>query len=369
MRLLDTYRRIQKKQWLALISFWTFIAVFISTQLHFNGIKNGVDSNWLIVFRDQLPIWYFWALATPFLVYLVNRFPLKLEDLWKPLLAYFLFGLVFLLVTTNLTLIYMFLTHGYIDLSKTSYAEYSPYFYSRVANDALIYVFTLAVIITVYSYSLRKQQELDMTLMQLKNDRLSNQLTQAQLQALKLQLNPHFLFNTLHTISSLTLIGDGKTSANVTTRLGDFLRRTLDYEEQQLVSLAKELEFFDLYLDIESIRFKDRLTIKKEIDDDLLAMKVPNLILQPLVENAVKHGIARSKGPGLISLKIHRNGNQLRIKIYNDGPALNDQIKEGIGLNNTYQRLHKLYGDNFDFSLDNDDNGKGVNSNLSIPVN
>lgn len=348
--------------------FWTFITAFISTQLHFNGIKNGVDSHWWIVFRDQLPIWYFWALSTPFLFYLVNRYPLKLEGFWRPLLAYLLFGLMFLFVATNLTLVYMFVTHGYVDLSTTSYAEYSPYFFSRIANDALIYVFTLGVIITIHSYGLRKQQELDMALMQLKNDRLSNELTQAQLQALKLQLNPHFLFNTLHTISSLTLIGDGKTSANVTTRLGDFLRRTLDYEEQQLVTLAKELEFFDLYLDIESIRFKDRLTIEKKIEDDLLGIKVPNLILQPLVENAVKHGIARSKGTGLIRLEIKLLNDRLQVRIYNDGPLLSEHISEGIGLSNIQQRLEKLYDRNFDFSLENDASGKGVNSNLSIPI-
>ncbi len=369
MKLIETYRRIRAKQWLALLLFWTFVAAFISTQLHFNGIKNGVNSNWFKVFRDQLPIWYFWAISTPFLLYLINRYPLKLEGFLKALLAYLLFGLGFLFVATNLTLVYMFATHGYIDLSTTNYAEYSPYFFSRVANDALIYVFTLAVIITIHSYGLRKQQELDMALMQLKNDRLNSQLTQAQLQALKLQLNPHFLFNTLHTISSLTLIGEGKASANVTTRLGDFLRRTLDYEEQQLVPLAKELEFFDLYLDIESVRFKDRLTIERQIEDNLLAIKVPNLILQPLVENAIKHGIARSKGPGLISLKITRLKDRLQVSIYNDGPLLSRQISEGIGLSNIQQRLEKLYGRNFNFSLENHASGKGVNSNISIPVN
>lgn len=369
MRLIGTYRQIERKQWLALFFFWTFVAAFISTQLHFNGLKNGVDSDWLIVFRDQIPIWYFWALFTPFLLYLVNRYPLRMENLWRPVLAYAIFGLVFLFVATNLTLIYMFITHGYLDLSTTNYAEYSPYFFSRLANDTLIYVFTLAVIITIHSYGLRKRQELDMALMQLRNDRLNNQLTKAQLQALKLQLNPHFLFNTLHTISSLTLIGDRKTSANITTRLGDFLRRTLDYEEQQLVTLAKELEFFDLYLDIESIRFKDRLTIEKQIDHDLLAAKVPNLILQPLVENAVKHGIARNKGPGLIRLEIKKAAGFLRVKIYNDGPLLNGHITEGIGLSNIQQRLEKLYGSDFDFSLDNDVSGNGVNSNLSIPIN
>lgn len=353
---------------MALFIFWTAIAAFISTQLHFNGIKNGVDSQWFVVFRDQLPIWSFWALSTPFLIYLVNRYPLKLEGFWRPLLAYLLFGLVFLFITTNLTLVYMFVAHGYIDLSTTSYSEYSPYFFARIANDTLIYVFTLAVVVTIHSYGLRKQQELDLVLMQLKNDRLSNQLTQSQLQALKLQLNPHFLFNTLHTISSLTLIGEGKISANITTRLGDFLRRTLDYEEQQLVTLSKELEFFDLYLEIESTRFKDRLRIEKTIDQDLLNIKVPNLILQPLVENAVKHGIAKSKDSGLISLEIGQSENRILIKLYNDGPSLKEPILANVGLSNIQKRLEKLYNGDFELSLDNDENGKGVNSTLSIPI-
>lgn len=367
MKLIATYSAIKKTQWIALFICWTFVAVFISTQLHFNGIKNGIDSRWFQVFTGQLPIWYFWALSTPVLLYIVNRYPLKVNQFWKQLLIYTGFGLVFLLVTTNLTLVYMFLTYGYIDLSQTNLTEYSPYFFSRLANDALIYVFTQAIILTVHSYRLRKQNELEMALMQLKNDQLNAQLTQAQLQALKLQLSPHFLFNTLHTISSLTLIGDHKTSANVTTRLGDFLRITLDYEEQQLVSLQKELEFFNLYLDIESVRFKDRLTIQKEIDQELLGLKVPNLILQPMVENAMKHGIAKSKDARLIRLEISQNDDFLHISLYNDGPLLRESHK-GIGLQNIKNRLHKLYGDRFSFSLENAASGKGVNSLLSIPL-
>jgi sensor histidine kinase YesM len=368
LRLIRTYAQIRGKQWLALFIFWTFVAVFISTQLHFNGIKNGIDSRWLKVFTDQLPIWFFWALSTPFMLYTVNRYPLKTDDFVRPLLVYLGFGMVFLFVSTNLTLVYMFMTHGYLDLASASIAEYSPYFFSRMANDALIYVFTLAIISTIHAYSVRKQHELDMALIQLKNDQLKSQLTQAQLQALKLQLNPHFLFNTLHTISSLTLIGEGKTSATVTTRLGDFLRRTLDYEEQQLVSIAKELEFFHLYLDIESVRFKDRLRVEQHIDDELLPLKVPNLLLQPLVENAVKHGIAKSKSAGTISLRITRETDRILINLYNDGPAVHKTSSSGIGLENIRQRLERLYANDFSLSVENDSSGKGVNSTLSIPI-
>jgi two-component system, LytTR family, sensor kinase len=279
-----------------------------------------------------------------------------------------LFGIGLLMVLTNLTLVYMFLTHGYIDLSNTSYEEYSPYFFSRVANDGLIYIFVLSIIISVRSYSLRKKNELDMALIQIKNDQLKNQLTQSQLQALKLQLNPHFLFNTLHTISSLTLVGENKISANVAIRLGDFLRRTLDFEEHQLVNLSKELEFFDLYLDIESVRFKDRLKIKKNVSIECMPLKVPNLILQPLVENAVKHGIAKSKIASLIQLDIVKWENTMSIKLYNDGPLLSETTNYGIGTKNVRSRLEKLYGDNFTFEMMDDESSKGINCFLIIPI-
>ena len=345
------------------------MAFFISTQLYFNTIKNGGDPNWLLILRDQIPIWYSWALTTPLILYLVNKFPISAENVLKPFLAYTLFGMALLLVLTNLTLVYMFLTHGYIDLNNTNYAEYSPYFFSRVANDGLIYIFVLAVIISVRSYGLRRKNELDMALMQIKNDSLQNQLTQAQLQALKLQLNPHFLFNTLHTISSLTLIGENRTSASVTTRLGDFLRRTLDFEEHQFVLLSKELEFFDLYLNIESVRFKDRLVIEKEVPENCLNIKVPNLILQPLVENALKHGISKSKSASLIKLTVSKNNDFLNIEIYNDGPSIQNSNRQGIGTKNVQSRLKRLYDNRFRFEIYNTEESSGVTSILSIPIN
>ncbi|MBO3697347.1 sensor histidine kinase [Roseivirga sp. E12] len=351
-----------------LFIFWTFIAVFLSTQLYFNGVKNGLTTSWLVVFKGQIPIWYSWAIITPLILHMVNRFPISVDNLFKPVLIYVLFGIGLLFIITNLTLVYMFITHGYIDLRNTSIQEYSPYFFSRISNDTLIYVFLLAIIISVRAYSIRKKNELDLALAQFKNDQLQNELTQAQLQALKLQLNPHFLFNTLHTISSLTLVGQNESSANVTTRLGDFLRRTLDFEEHQLVSLSKELEFFDLYLDIESVRFQDRLVIEKEIHPDCLGLKVPNLLLQPLVENAVKHGIAKSKSASLISLSISLSDDLISIRLYNDGPSFNDKGEKGIGLQNIKNRLDRLYGEDYRFEIENDTSNKGVMTILDIPT-
>ena len=368
MELIRTYRQLHFKQWLYLLGFWLFIALFISTQLFFNGLKNGVDSSWWVIFRDQIPIWSMWVLITPFVLWLINRFPLQEPGILKALIIYIAVGICLLFVLSNVTLVYLLLSHGYIDLSNTNLTEYAPYFFSRMTNDALIFVFLMAIALSTRAYGLRKEAELKATLAALKNDQLRNELNQAHLQALKLQLNPHFLFNTLHTIAALTLIGENKTSAHITTRLGDFLRRTLDFEEHQMVSLARELEFFDLYMAIEASRFKDRLEIEKQVDKACLSCQVPNLILQPLAENAIKHGISRCKGKGMVSLRVALTDGFIKIQLYNDGPLLNLPIGPGIGLSNVQKRLDRLYEGEHKFQLENDKNGQGVNSILTLPL-
>lgn len=371
MGLVKIYRNVKIKQWIILLAFWTFIAAMITSQLFFNSIKNGNEPSWINLFIAQLPIWYFWTLISPTILYVVNKYPFDLDKWIKSILVYTVSGIVILLVISNLTLVYMFSVYGYIDLTDTTFEEYSPYFFSRLTNDLLIYGLVVMIIVVVRSYTIRKNNQLNMALMMLKNDQLKNQLTQSQLQALKLQLNPHFLFNTLNTISSLTLLGENNISINVTTKLGDFLRRTLDYEDHQLVTPEKELEFFDLYLEIESIRFKDRLELKREIDPHCMMCKVPNLILQPLIENAIKHGLSKSKYARLIELKISQENESLLMTLFSEGPALSDgfMANEGIGLNNVKHRLEKLYDGNYFFELKNEPLRNGVKSVLRLPIN
>lgn len=368
--LLTTYQQLTLKQWLILLGFWLFLAIIISNQVYFTSIKNGLDPNWSIIFNDQLPIWFLWMLTSPAIIYIVNKFPFEMTDWIKSLAVYLLSGIVLLFFLSNVTLVYMFTIHGYINLSNTSFEEYLPYFISRFTNDFLIYALVLMIIVIARNYSVRKNNQLNIALMKLKNNQLKSQLTQAQLQALKLQLNPHFLFNTLNTITSLTLIGENVVSINMTSKLGDFLRRTLDFEEHQLVSLAKELEFFDLYLEIESVRFKDRLTLKRDVDPTCLKFKVPNLILQPLIENAVKYGIAKSKDAGLIELKISQTDEFIKVELFNEGPFMpeEDKLIKGIGLTNIETRLEKLYEKNHFFEVKNDTLRKGVLSILKLPV-
>jgi LytS/YehU family sensor histidine kinase len=198
--------------------------------------------------------------------------------------------------------------------------------------------------------------------------RLAAQLSKAQLQALKMQLHPHFLFNTLNSIS--TLIHENADAADeMIGRLGDFLRLTLDNLGTQIVTLQRELEFLTLYLSIEEIRFQDRLTVHFEIDQDTTLLRVPNLIFQPLVENAIKHGIAPEAKKGTITIRSSSKDGRLRLEVEDNGPGVRpDRVNnQGLGLKNIKERLDELYGRDYRLELKNHPNG-GCTTLLDIPA-
>jgi two-component sensor histidine kinase len=175
---------------------------------------------------------------------------------------------------------------------------------------------------------------------------LEARLAQARLQALRMQLNPHFLFNTLNSIASL--VHEQPRAEEMIEALSDLLRLTLTASDRAEVTLREELQFLDRYLLIERTRFGDRLAVEKQIDVGTLEAIVPILLLQPLVENAVKHGIENQIAPGLIRLLVERAGPELRLEVCDNGPGLEasgeGSLKEGVGLSNTRARLHELYG-------------------------
>jgi LytS/YehU family sensor histidine kinase len=198
---------------------------------------------------------------------------------------------------------------------------------------------------------------------------LKTQLVQAQLRALKMQLHPHFLFNTLHSISSLVLEDPPKANSMI-ARLGDFLRLTLENSEQQLVSLKEEAEFLRCYLEIEQVRFGDRLTIAFELEPQTLSAQVPHLILQPVVENAIRHAIAPRATQGHINVEAKRLNSSLRLQVRDNGPGTTSNSDlpgtEGVGLRNVRARLHQIYGSDFRFELVNA-GGEGLTVVMEIP--
>lgn len=198
---------------------------------------------------------------------------------------------------------------------------------------------------------------------------LETELAHAQLHALKMQLQPHFLFNTLNSISHLAL-DDSRRAVQMIARLGDFLRLTIDNNGRQQVSLERELEFLRNYLEIEQIRFKDRMEVSFDIDAAVVSCEVPNLILQPFVENAIKHGISKSMAAGKIRITAHRAAERLRMKIFNDGEFFSTNGKgfgaKGLGMSNTRNRLETLYGQNFTLRLEANAEG-GATATIEIP--
>lgn len=199
---------------------------------------------------------------------------------------------------------------------------------------------------------------------------LKAQLAQAQLESLKMQLHPHFLFNTLHTIAGLVRSNERRPAVNMIAGLSDLLRHALDSADEQEVPLREEVKFIELYLDIQKVRFSDRLAVRIEMAPETLDALVPNLILQPLVENAIQHGIALDDAAGVIVIEAYRNEDLLHIRVCDDGPGLQSgwRMEEsvGIGLANTSERLKHLYGAGHRFDLRNGAHG-GMTAAISIP--
>ena len=185
------------------------------------------------------------------------------------------------------------------------------------------------------------------------------QAHRARLQALRYQLNPHFLFNTLNAVSTLIVERENDDAERMVARLSDFLRLTLECDSDVEVPLADELDFARRYLDIEQIRFGDRLTVREDVEPAALSARVPPLLLQPLVENAVRHGIMPREDGGTLLIEARRVGERLLLRVVDDGPGppSDADTDGGVGLSNTKARLESLYGDGHRFTLQRADGG------------
>jgi two-component system LytT family sensor kinase len=200
---------------------------------------------------------------------------------------------------------------------------------------------------------------------QRRNSELESRLANANLNALRMQLHPHFLFNTLHSISAL-VTEDVEGARQMIVALGDFLRLTLEDRAVQMRSLTDELEFIRLYVGIEKMRLGSRMRVEYDVDAETMDAMLPYLILQPLVENAIRHGIARIARPARIRLRSERMSGGLHLTLENDGPQTTRDFRPGLGITNTLERLRLHYGEDFHFQLANRPEG-GCLADLTIP--
>ena len=357
----------QRTKWGLFLGVWTSFGLFFSTQSYFHAQLYERPMTWRNALLSNLPDWYIWAAFSLLIGWLFRRFPLEKEQLAVSLAVHIPASLVIAWVSLALAVSALFV---FVIGPGDDHFEWWPVMRRNVAMSYHWWVLVYWAILGAYQgfeYH-RKFREREKRAIQ-----LEAQLVQAQLQALKMQLHPHFLFNTLNSISAL-LHHDPELADRMIARLGDFLRLTLDNSGAQEVTLQKELEFLKCYLEIERVRFQDRLTVSYDVAPETLEAMVPNLVWQPIVENAIRHAIAPRAGKGQIEVRAQRTGAKLQLQVQDDGPGLptnqnsNGSSSKGVGLANTRERLRQLYGTDQRFELANGSE-RGLVVTLEIPFN
>jgi two-component system LytT family sensor kinase len=323
--------------WLLIAVSWTIFGTLMALEIHGRYARNGLTIAWEDAFSSELLYAWCWGLLTPVIMLLAYRIPLN-AGTWKRNLPVQMAAGI--LVTLAHKMIYglAYFWHT-VGLARA--------FGSAIAAllDHVDYGITLFWLLTIAIYSIeyyRASREHE-----LRASELSAQLAQAQLGLLRMQLQPHFLFNTLNAISVL-VESDPAGARTMVNRLADMLRMTLETGSAQKVPLRRELDLLEGYLRIEQARFPDRLDVSVDPAEETLDAPVPSLLLQPLVENAIRHGVARNRARTAVRISARRTGERLVVVVEDDGPGVRDPdaVKEGIGLSNTRSRLDRLYGGN-----------------------
>jgi signal transduction histidine kinase len=358
---------IWQRRWgrLAIIwGIWTFIGLVFTLQGYFTSYRSERPIPFMESFYMQM-IWaYVFALATPLILWAVTRIPLERDNWVRGALVHLPISVVLAVGLTAMGRVLVWVRWGWLQDKPLTFESITRFVIANFTEAIGIYLL-IALIGYAFSYYRRFREG------QVRTLQLEAQLSHAQLQALKMQLHPHFLFNTLHSISAL-LHKDAEAARKMITRLGDFLRLTLENSGTQEVTLRQEMEFLSCYLEIERIRFQDRLVTHMDVAQQTLDAKVPNLILQPIVENAIRHGIAPRSTQGLIEIEAKQRNGTLRIQVRDNGPGLSlhrtseNLFKKGLGLANTETRLEQLYGTAHSFNLSNNPDG-GLIVTLEIP--
>ena len=327
------------------------IALFVFIAGTITGVFFALQARWnpaimpQIPWRDALGInltyYYLWSLTTPIVVWLARRFRFE-SGRWAGALIVHAIGSAVLtaaqIVIGEAILFALHLRTMEVFSWRVRYS-FVVNFQSSLPTYWLILTAYLA-----FDYYVKYRDR------ELRGAYLAAELSRAQLQALKMQLKPHFLFNTLNSISSL-MYSDVEAADAMLARLSDFLRLTLDRELDQEITLNEELEFVRRYLEIEKIRFEDRLHVSVDVDEEAESARVPSLALQPLIENAIHHGIAPRPKGGRIAITARRDDDTLHISVADDGVGSDEHPRERIGLANTRARLERLYGAAHRFSF------------------
>jgi len=341
--------------WLLTAGFWTLFGVICGLQVWISMVAHR--HSLALVIAYQVLVWELWIPFSFAIHRLSRRVPLA-PPRTRNILVHLLVGCVFATLHAAWWVGIVLLLKPYDVLNPK---EFTPFFQSiafwQTPLELLLYTLVAAAAFAGDYYSRYREGEV-------RAAQLERSLAEARLHALEQQIQPHFLFNTLNAVSALVQSGQDAQAVETIGGLSDLLRYALDRAGDQRVAIADEVEMLRRYLEIQRVRFTDRLSFEIDVAPDAGRGAVPVLLLQPLAENAIRHGIARSAAPGRVHLRAFRDGGALRIEMLNSG-RLAPHVEHGIGLSNTVARLEQLYGDQQRFELR--DSADGVMARVTIP--
>lgn len=354
-------------RWCFGFAVWTLLGHFFALRTYLGALQDNIHLSWKATISGYLVDFYLWGLISPLIFKLAKRFELG-RDLPRNLFIHAAFSVVLSFVVLSAAApAYWYFGYPNISRNPTLFTLYRNTAFSVYYLHLGLTIYWTTLVVAHASYYYRGLRE-----GQTKAAQLAAQLAQAQLQALKMQIHPHFLFNTLNSIAAL-LHKDVEAADRMIARLGDFLRLTLKRSDAQTIDFNQELEFLNCYLDIEHTRFQDRLVVKLEVETEALDILVPNLILQPIVENAIRHGITRQTTSGQITIRAFKKEDRLVMQVEDNGPGLRSNgnsdgaFSGGIGLSNTRARLEQFYGNDYELEITNAP-ARGVIVTVNIPA-
>jgi two-component system LytT family sensor kinase len=360
-----TYARIGSRELLLIFAFWTFIATLsaVNRALDPRGFGFQLSSPAGPIALEYIESWL-WAVITPAVFLLTQRFPIERSRLARLGLLLLIGIVTAIAVDLVMDFVRIEILAGVPSRRPRVFSPSDAILRFRFVNQLLVYLAVLAAgyARNFYLRDLTRQREA--VALEARAAELQAQLAAARLDALRMQLNPHFLFNTLHAVSAL-VERDPSGVRKMIARLSELLRHTIEARGADEVPLRDELEFLRRYIEIMEIRFQGRLQVTVNAGDRAMEALVPNLILQPIVENALEHGASRASGQGEVTIDAKVDGDDLVVIVQDNGPGL-ASTEQGVGLTNTKARLDQLYGDPASLTLTSPSAG-GVLATLRVP--
>jgi len=330
---------------------WTILGLFSAAQNIATNIAHGQPANWGTILGTELLNWYTCGIETPFYIWLVRRFPLN-----GPMIAARV-ALYFAVLLLSVPVKYLL----WVPLENAIF--HTSWSFASTALPNVFAVFTGQLYFIVLLYAIEYYREARERA--LRATQLEAELSQAQLETMRSQMHPHFLFNTLNSISVL-MHRDVAAADELICRLGEMLRASFAHDRAQEIPLGKELELTNLYLEIMRVRFGARLAAEVEVPQTLLDEQIPSFLLQPIVENAVRHGIEHTSDAISIRVTAQTIGGFLRLCVIDNGRGVPAEIRHGLGLGNTRRRIQQLYGPAASLDVSRRTGG-GTEVTISIP--